>query len=157
MQNKHWNFFPFFFTKSRGGGWGPPVGPKDQLFPFFVFDGSPYGANNFIKYRILCLEICNSKLNWSMIAWPVVKPEAMWALIIGIHYFLRLQCSSRPHKLIPQGRCPILPPIEAGSTRHCSELMQDPNFPAAQPWYSLLWCTLINFKDFILILLITVA
>ena len=35
MQNKHRNFFPLRCPNFRGGGGGPPVGPKDQLFPFF--------------------------------------------------------------------------------------------------------------------------
>ena len=30
MQNKHQNFFTFFFINLRGGG-GPPVDPKDQF------------------------------------------------------------------------------------------------------------------------------
>ena len=37
MQNKHWNLFPVFLDRftGRGGGGegGPPVWPKDQLFP----------------------------------------------------------------------------------------------------------------------------
>ena len=42
MQNKHWNFFPFFLDQVTGrGGRGPPVGPKDQLFPVFFNGGSP--------------------------------------------------------------------------------------------------------------------
>ena len=35
------------FAKKLGFGQTPPlVGPKDQLFPFFNFEGSPY--NNFL-------------------------------------------------------------------------------------------------------------
>ena len=37
MQNKHRIFFTLRWTNFRGGGGGPPVGPKDQLFPFFFW------------------------------------------------------------------------------------------------------------------------
>ena len=38
MQNKHRNFFHFKVDQLPGrGGGGPPVGPKDQLFPFFFW------------------------------------------------------------------------------------------------------------------------
>ena len=40
MQNKHQKIFHFKVDQLPGRGGGPPVGPKDQLFPFF-FEGSP--------------------------------------------------------------------------------------------------------------------
>ena len=41
MQNKHQQKFHFKVDQLPGRGGGPPVGPKDQLFPFLNFEGSP--------------------------------------------------------------------------------------------------------------------
>ena len=41
MQNKHRIFFHFKVDQLPGRGGVPPVGPKDQLFPFFFIEGSP--------------------------------------------------------------------------------------------------------------------
>ena len=43
MQNKHRKKIHFKVDQLPGRGrGGPPVGPKDQLFPFFLFEGFPY-------------------------------------------------------------------------------------------------------------------
>ena len=49
MQNKHETFFSFFGgpTYGEGGGGGPLVGPKAQVFPKINFDGTPYSLGAF--------------------------------------------------------------------------------------------------------------
>ena len=51
-----------------GRGGAPPVGPKDQLFPFFNFEGSPNQTVRPDSKHLACLHDCDIRNRSSVVS-----------------------------------------------------------------------------------------